>query len=143
MYQQFQQPFTSLAGAHLGPYGLGAGLGQVPFAFPYGQQFPFQTQAPIGGIGQALGQQPVPFGYSYGQQPFNQPTVNPLEVTSIVARVLPLLLQSAAQQAWHPSPFGIQPQLAGMIGQGPYSALQTGAMPLIGGSSWGTPFAHY
>jgi hypothetical protein len=144
MYQPFQQPFTSL-GIQQPQFGLGGGLGQVPFVSPFGQQSPFGLQGPMVGAGQWLGQQ-SPFGYPYGQQPqFIPPTVNPYEVASIVTRILPLLLQSG-----HISPLGIQPQQGSIFGQTPYSPLQSGLFqnPTIGGlgslgSPWGTPFGHY
>ena len=153
MNQQFQQPFISSAvpQAQLAQYGLGGAFGQVPSAFPYSQPSPFVPQVPIGLVGQGLGQ-PVPFGYPYGQQQhFVPPTVNPLEVVNIVARILPLLLQSGSvMPGAHISPFGMQPQLGSIFGQHPYAPLLQGGLfqtPIGGlgslGSSWGTPFAHY
>jgi hypothetical protein len=156
MTHQFQQPFTSLGApqAQLAHYGLGGALGQVPFGFPYGQPYtqpsPFVPQGPIGTVGQALGQ-PYPFGYPYSQQQqFIPPTVNPLEVINIVARILPLLLQSSSlSPAGHISPFGMPSQLGSMFGQHPYTPLQSGLFqtPIGGlgsfGSPWVAPFAHY
>ena len=151
MYQQFQQPF-SLGGLQ-SQLGHGGAFGQSPFSFPYSQPYmqpsPFAPQQIGAGI-QALGQ-PVPFGYPYGQpQQFIPPTVNPLEVINIVARVLPLLLQSNAvtPQGGHVPHFGMPQQLGGVFGQNPYSPLHGGLFqnptgPGSFGSPWGgSPFAH-
>jgi hypothetical protein len=151
MHQPFQQPFTSLGipQQQFGPFGLGGGLGQVPFASPFGQPSPFGLQGPIAGVGQWLGQQ-SPLGYPYGQPQFIPPTVNPYEVATILTRVLPLLLQSGSLlQVPQMTPFGGQPQLGSIIGQNPYAPFQSGLFqnPIGGlgslGSPWGTPFGHY
>ena len=146
MYQQFQQPFTS--GMHqLGQYGLGGPFTQALQQFPYGQPFGFQHG------------QPQPYGQpGFQQQPFISPTVNPLEVANIVARLLPLLLQSVAITPWQTQTAGVLPQVGGIFGQYPHIPLQGGLQtpgsfqtPMAGGqgsfglfgSPWGNPFGHY
>jgi hypothetical protein len=155
MYQQFQQPFTSIPQTQLTHYGLGGALGQYPSSLPYGQPYlqpsPFAPQ-PIGALGQTFGQ-PFQFGYPYGQQQqFIPPTLNPLEVVNVVARILPLLLQSSVlmPQGGHIPTVGMPLQTGSAFGQHPYALLHSGLFqnPIGGwgsfGSPWGgSPFAHY
>jgi hypothetical protein len=152
MHQQFQPPFASL-GVPQSPLAHGGAFSQSPFSFPYNQPYmppsPFAPQQIGAGI-QAFGQ-PVPFGSPYGQLQQFPSTVNPLEVINIVARVLPLLLQSSAvtPQGGNTPQFGMPQQFGGMFGQYPYSPLHGGWFqnPIgpgsFGGSWGGSPFAHH